>query len=125
MAIKLKKILIVEDELVDLFISAIRIVGKGQYKVYIAERGDSGVRKAKAIVPDLIIMDLRLPGMSGVEAIKAIREFDKDVIIFAITAFPEEYSMKTVLNAGANRFFLKPFNILELMDDIDKALGNA
>ena len=71
-------------------------------------RGDQAVALARTARPDIILMDLRLPVMSGLEAIRCIREFDPEVPIIAFTAFTDRQTRQQTLATGANDFFTKP-----------------
>jgi DNA-binding response OmpR family regulator len=114
-------ILVVEDELSHLFVEAIRLMDKGRHTIITAERGDEAVRKAQALRPDAIVMDLRLPFMSGLEAIQAIRKFS-DVPILAITAFANQYTRQRTLEAGANDYLTKPVPLEELQNKVEALL---
>lgn len=117
------KILIVEDENPELFAEAIRAFGKKEHEIIIALDGLVGVKSAEERKPDAIIMDWRLPGCDGLEAIQRIRRFDAQVPIFFVTAYGNEYIRKAVMDAGANLCLPKPtdFKILvaqiEALDD--------
>jgi len=112
-------VLVVEDEHPHLFEYALEIIG---YDVLVATRGDTAVEMAREHKPDAIIMDLRLPGLSGIEAIQAIREFNQTVPIFAITAYTDAYTRAATINAGANLYQAKPVDFTILLDQLDKAL---
>jgi two-component system KDP operon response regulator KdpE len=101
-----RRVLIAEDELHELLAEAIRVIGDGEYSVATATRGDEAVRKAAALRPAAIIMDLRLPGMDGVEAIRQIRRFS-DVPILAWTAYSDEFRKGQVMDAGATDYMMK------------------
>ena len=91
----------------------------GQFNVETAENGYEAVRKAKALNPDAIVMDLRLPKMGGIAAIRRIREFNPTVPIIALTAFP--HLKGAALAAGANEYVEKPFDAKNLLRLLDKA----
>jgi DNA-binding response OmpR family regulator len=112
-------ILVVEDEHPHLFEQALDTIG---YDVLVATRGDTAVKLAREHKPDAIIMDLRLPGLDGIEAIQAIREFDATVPIFAVTAYTDSYRREAAINAGANLYQAKPIDFTILLDQLDKAL---
>lgn len=121
----MKTILIVEDQLADLFKQIIAIGREGQYQVEDAETGTEAVRKANVLRPDLIIMDLNLPRMNGIRAIKEIRKFDKTVPILAVTAYSDKYSREFATEAGANEYLVKPFNIPDLLATITTLLKES
>jgi len=113
-------VLVVEDEHPHLFEHALEIIG---YDVLIATRGDTAVEMAREHKPDAIIMDLRLPGLSGIEAIQVIREFNPVVPIFAVTAYTDAYTRAAAINAGANLYQAKPVDFTILLDQLGKALA--
>jgi CheY-like chemotaxis protein len=119
----LKTILVVEDELLRLFAQLIDIARYGSYKIEAAETGYEAVRKAKTLNPDVIIMDLRLPKMGGIAAIRRIRRFDTSVPIIACTAFPKLRG--DALAAGADYYIEKPFDVKNLLRLLDEATEGA
>jgi DNA-binding response OmpR family regulator len=111
-------ILVVEDEHPHLFRQALEFIG---YEVLVATRGDTAVELAREHKPDAIIMDLRLPGLDGIQAIQAIREFNQTVPVFAVTAYTDAYTRQAAINAGANLYQPKPVDFTILLDQLDKA----
>lgn len=114
-----KLILVVEDELLHLFKNIFALVSE-LYHIETAEDGYEAVRKTRLFKPDLIIMDLKLPKLSGVRAIERIRQFDTTVPIIALTAFPNLKG--EALAAGANIYVEKPVDVTEFMCTIGKLL---
>ena len=114
-------VLVVEDEHPQIFQRALEIIGG--YDVLIATRGDMAVEMAREHHLDAIIMDLRLPGLSGIEAIQAIREFNQVVPIFAVTAYTDAPTREAAINAGANLFQAKPVDFTILLDQLEKVVA--
>ena len=112
-------VLVVEDEHPHLFQQALEIIG---YDVLVAKRGDTAVELAREHTPDAIIMDLHLPGLLGIEAIQAIRQFNPTVPIFAVTAYTDKHTREAALNAGANLYQAKPVDFKILLSQLEKAL---
>ncbi|HNY06093.1 MAG TPA: response regulator [Candidatus Egerieousia sp.] len=84
-------------------------------KMYTVERaldGIEAIEKCQAINPDLILMDMQMPRMDGLEATKKIREFNKNVPIIAVTAFAFEQDKINALAVGCNTYVSKPISIL-------------
>jgi len=84
-------------------------------KMYTVERaldGIEAVEKCQSIKPDLILMDMQMPRMDGLEATKKIREFNKNVPIIAVTAFAFEQDKINALAAGCNTYVSKPISII-------------
>ncbi|ALM20814.1 response regulator receiver:transcriptional regulatory protein [Nonlabens tegetincola] len=104
-----EKILIVDDEPDILEIVGYNLKNEG-YQVYTAENGDEGVKKAKKKKPDLIILDVMMPIMDGIEACEKMRkipELDNSIITF-FTARGEDFSMIAGFDAGADDYITKP-----------------
>jgi CheY-like chemotaxis protein len=92
------------------------------FEVVEAIDGQDGVRKALALQPSVIFMDLRMPVMDGIEAIRRIRElpFGHEVVIIAISASAFEYNRQDSLEAGSDDFLAKPFRLHTLLELLKK-----
>ena len=107
-----KKILVVDDE--KLIVKGIRFsLEQDSYEVDAAYDGEEGLEKAKSGQYDLILLDLMLPKMSGLEVCQQIREFS-DVPVIMLTAKGEDMDKIMGLEYGADDYITKPFNILEV-----------
>lgn len=117
------KILLVDDEPDILEIVGYNLKNEG-YHVYTAENGKLGVEKAKAKKPDLIILDVMMPVMDGIEACEQIRkipELDHTVITF-LTARSEDYSMIAGFDVGADDYITKPIKPRVLVSKVKSLL---
>ena len=103
------KILLVDDEPDILEIVGYNLKNEG-YKVYTASSGKEGVSKAREIKPDLILLDLMMPEMDGIEACDQIKKIPglEDTIIAFLTARGEDYSQVAGFEAGADDYITKP-----------------
>jgi len=103
------KILLVDDEPDILEIVGYNLENEG-YQIFKASNGMEAVNKAKEIQPHLILLDVMMPEMDGIEACEKIREIDslKDVIITFFTARSEDYSQLAGFDAGADDYITKP-----------------
>ena len=103
------KILLVDDEPDILEIIAYSLESAG-YKIYKANNGLEAIKIAEKIIPDLIIMDLMMPHMNGIDACDAIRKSDNlnDVIITFLSARGEDFSKIAGFEAGADDYITKP-----------------
>lgn len=103
------KILLVDDEPDILEILSYNLSTEG-YQVYTAKNGAEGVEKAKKKKPHLIILDVMMPEMDGIEACEIIRKSKgmEDVIIAFLTARNEDYSQVAGFDAGADDYITKP-----------------
>ncbi|MBE0697566.1 MAG: response regulator, partial [Anaerolineaceae bacterium] len=95
------------------------------FRVTIAYNGAEAIERTREINPDLILMDIQMPGMDGLEAIRRIRadEKIKFIPIIAITALAMAGDRKRCLEAGANEYMSKPLSLKELTDMIDIQLN--
>jgi CheY-like chemotaxis protein len=119
----MKKILVVEDNEINMYLSC-RILKSSGYEVIEARTGEEGVELAIKEKPDLIIMDIQLPGIDGLEATKRIRESEADskVPIIALTSYAMAGDRKKALKAGCTGYIEKPINPETFMDEIKKFL---
>ncbi|GAL73533.1 MULTISPECIES: response regulator transcription factor [Nonlabens] len=117
------KILLVDDEPDILEIVSYNLKNEG-YQVFTAENGKEGVQKAKKKKPDLIILDVMMPIMDGIEACEQIRkipELDHTIITF-LTARGEDYSMIAGFDAGADDYIAKPIKPRVLVSKVKSLL---
>ncbi len=119
------KILLVEDTEVIISLMSEYLQYKG-YEMFVAHNGMEGVLLAKQEHPDLILMDVMMPVMDGLEATRRIREIDalKNIPIIALTALAMSGDRERCLSAGMNDYMSKPIRIQELSDMIEKHLIN-
>jgi CheY-like chemotaxis protein/anti-sigma regulatory factor (Ser/Thr protein kinase) len=115
------KILVVEDKWENRSVLANMLAPLG-FEVVEAVDGHDGVQQAMALQPAVIFMDLKMPIMDGIEAIRHIRElpFGHDVVIIAISASAFEYNRQDSLEAGSDDFLAKPFRLHTLLDLLKK-----
>jgi DNA-binding response OmpR family regulator len=107
-------ILIIEDDPAMLRGLKDNFVFKG-YQVKTAKDGESGLNEALNMKPDLIILDIMLPGINGYEICRLIRGEGLDMPIIMLTAKGQESDIVLGLNLGADDYVTKPFNIKELL----------
>ncbi len=117
-------ILVAEDErdIRDLIVFTLQIA---DYKVVEVPNGEEAVKKALEIKPDLILMDVRMPKMTGFEACKALKQQEKtkDIPVIFLSAKGQEAEISTGLDLGAEEYFLKPFAPDELISRVNKILA--
>jgi two-component system, OmpR family, alkaline phosphatase synthesis response regulator PhoP len=114
------KILVIDDEpsIINLVSAYLKPEG---YEVYTAADGNSGLKAARAFKPDLIILDLMLPGMDGIELLSRLRR-ESDVYVIMLTARTEETDKIVGLSVGADDYVTKPFSPRELVARVKAAL---
>ena len=112
------KILLVEDErnLSSLLKSAI---GDSFYSFSVANDGVEGLEMFKKISPDIVITDIMMPNMTGLEMAKEIKILDKSVPVIILSAFSEADKFLGAIDVGVIKYFIKPFDPDELLDYID------
>ena len=94
------------------------------YRTAEAETGEEGVRLAREAAPALILMDIQLPGMSGIDALKALRAAPATarIPVVAITASVMQQDRQQIMSAGFDGFIEKPVNLRNLLDTVQQAL---
>ena len=113
-------ILVVEDNKINQMITK-KILTKMNLNCEIVDNGEDAVEKVKETTYDVVLMDIHMPGISGLEATKRIRSFDKELTIFALTAVTLEDKMQEFDDAGFNDIISKPFK----QEDFEKKLFTA
>jgi len=114
-------ILVVDDEPNYLIVLAELLKEEG-FEVITAERGEDGLKIAEDTDLDLVITDMRMPGMDGLELLQAVKSHNKDLPVIMITAFGEVEKAVVAMKAGAYNYLVKPFNNDELLLNIRKAI---
>jgi len=119
-------ILIVEDS--ELNITVLTDILGDMYKLHVAKDGHEGIRIAKSVIPDLILLDIILPLMDGYEVIKALKEdwVTKDIPIIFVTSLNNIDNERKGLLLGADDYINKPFDplIVKLRVDIQIRMVN-
>lgn len=117
------RVLVVEDEETLLFTLAHNLRREG-YAVYTASRGDDGLKLAREQNPDLIVLDVMLPGIDGIQVCRLLRR-DSDVPIIMLTALGGEGDRVAGLDTGADDYMPKPFGMRELLARIRALLRRS
>ena len=112
-SIKGKKALIVEDNQLNILIAR-KLLSEWGLKMDIATDGKIGIGKAKKFHYDIILMDLQMPNINGYDAARAIRNFNKNVPILAMTASNSQQVKTEVKKAKMNDLIIKPLTSSEL-----------
>ena len=119
-----KTVLIVEDNDLNrkLFIDLLRAQG---YDTVEATDGREALALVKEHRPDLVIMDIQLPGISGLEVTKLIKADDelKDIPVIAVTAFAQKGDKETMLAGGCDAYIAKPIAVAEFVETVAGFLG--
>ena len=118
------KILIIDDSLADLY-KLKKIVETGGHEVVTAEDGEHGLRSAKLINPDLILMDVIMPGISGYEATRTLKKDigTREIPVIFVTSKSLETDKIWGLRQGAEAYITKPVNEHKLLTAIEQTLA--
>ena len=114
-------VLIVEDNDKNMKLARDVLQAKG-YQTLEAETGEEGVRLAKERTPDLVLMDIQLPGINGIEAFRQIRADPKTarIPVVALTASVTPTDRSQITAAGFDAFVGKPINLKEFLDTVKR-----
>jgi DNA-binding response OmpR family regulator len=116
-----EKILVVEDD--PSILRGLQLnLGMEGYLVRSAADGEAGLRMANSEQPDLLLVDVMLPKLGGLELIRTVRQKDPDIPILVLSAKGQETDKVAGLNLGADDYIVKPFALKELLARIDAAL---
>jgi two-component system response regulator AtoC len=115
------KILIVEDN-EDLSFSLMKVLKKEGYAVMTADTGEEGISIFRNELVDLVLLDLKLPKMGGIEVLQQMKEIDSDILVLMMTALTDAKPAIEAMKQGAYDYLMKPFELEELRLVIKKAL---
>jgi CheY-like chemotaxis protein len=124
MALERKKILLVDDSSLVLRVEQL-ILSKGPYELIVARDGQEGLERALADPPDLILMDLVMPRMNGLEAVRELRrrESTRCIPVIMVTTRGEAESMEAGFESGCNDYLTKPIDSGALLAKVRDHLG--
>ncbi|MEY8291453.1 response regulator [Carnobacteriaceae bacterium 52-44] len=118
-----KRVLIVDDAAF-MRIKLKDILEKNNYEVAgEAENGHEAIEKYKELQPDIVTMDITMPELDGVEALKEIKAFDPDASVLMCSAMGQQSMVMDAIRAGALDFIVKPFDTERVIRALDK-VGN-
>ncbi|MBU0471230.1 MAG: response regulator [Nanoarchaeota archaeon] len=118
----MKKVLIIEDE--EYIANAEKLILQDEFKVFVAHNGNEGLSMAKRLRPDVIVLDIMLPQMSGYELCQKIRD-EKTIAntkVVMVTAKSEQADEDMGKYTGANEYITKPFEPEDLISAVHKVL---
>ncbi len=117
-----RKILIIDDEL-DLRDLYEKLLELQDYQVFCAASGPDGIQLNEQKNPDLIILDMHMPGMNGIETLRNIRKTDDSVIVVILTGYACPDTIREAIDLNVSEYLSKPFENKELLNVIGKAFG--
>ena len=115
------KILVVDDQLGvrRLLFETFR---EDQHEVEMASNGEEAVLLLKTFKPDLIMMDMKMPGMNGIETLRQIRALDQRVGVIMMTAYGDAQNMEQAKDLGILHYLGKPFDLFDLRERVREIL---
>ena len=119
-----KKILLVDDAAFMRMMLKDTLTKNGYTEVFEAVDGADAVEKFKEIGPDLVVMDITMPNMDGLEALKAIRALNGSANVVMCSAMGQESMVKEAVRSGAKDFIVKPFKPDRVLKTVNSILGN-
>ena len=112
-------ILVVDDEVGPR--ESLRMILKPQYEVYTAGDGQEALRLIKEENIDLVTLDLKMPGIQGIDVLKEIKRIKSDIEVIIITGYGTLTNAQEVIRFGAGDFISKPFNVADIIAIVSKA----
>lgn len=121
----MQRVLIIEDNEDNMKLITF-ILERHGYRTLRAETGREGIEQVRREKPDLVLLDIQLPDMDGIEVLKAIRcsEADGDLPIIAVTSYAMSGDRQHLMDAGCNGYIEKPINPQTIVDEIRRYAGN-
>lgn len=111
-------IVVAEDE--DSNYELVRIVLSKRYRLVRAHNGIEAVTSCEDERPDLVLMDIRMPEMNGLDATRIIKEVNHDIPVIALSAYAFDENIREAMAAGCDEFMAKPFRVEDLLDTVEK-----
>ena len=119
----MKRVLVVDDAVFMRMAIKMILVGNGFEVIGEAESGAIAVKKYKELKPDIVTMDITMPEMTGIEALKEIREFDPEAKVIMVSAMGQEGMERETIMLGAKSFIIKPFKNDHVIQTLNKVLA--
>jgi DNA-binding NtrC family response regulator len=116
-----ERILVVDDE-IDVRQGLAKLLEMEGYQVSTAENGSIALERVKAAAFDLVLTDLRMPGLSGVETLIGLKKLHPELQVIVVTGFASEGTAVNCLREGAFDIVTKPFDLDHLLSLIEKAI---
>jgi signal transduction histidine kinase len=114
----LPQVLVIDDEMGPR--ESLRILLKPSYQVHTADSVERGLQLLSEKKPDAIVMDIRMPGMTGIEGLRRIRQIDPHLSVIMLTGFGALETAKEALRLGASDYISKPFDAREMREVINR-----
>lgn len=118
------KVLVVDDQF-GIRMLLQEVFTQDGYRCRVAANGAEALELIRQDMPDLVLLDMKIPGMSGLEILQAIRRIPSDVEVFMMTAYGELDMIKEARRLGVETYFTKPFDIEKLRQAVHASLGRT
>jgi len=119
-----KTILIVDDEK-ELCKILSDSLFQDHYRVLVAFEGKRALQLVKEEKPDLILLDIKMPRMNGIEVLKKIKKMKKEIVVIMLTAYGTLETARKAMKLGAYDYLTKPFDLFNLKSLVKEALGRV
>jgi CheY-like chemotaxis protein len=119
-----RRILVVDDE-PDMLVNVARILRRGPHVCVTAGSSEEALALVERDQPDLIVSDLRMPGMDGLGLLRALKQLSASTPVIIFTAYATDATAQEALAAGASAFLAKPFTATELLEIVGASLNGA
>jgi DNA-binding response OmpR family regulator len=106
----MERILVVDDEIYTVKLLQKFLVSKA-YEVYTATTGLEAIQKVKAVRPHIVLLDIIMPGMGGIDTLKEIKKINPKIVVIMVTAVIDEELAKRAVQLGADDYIPKPLNL--------------
>ena len=120
----MSKLLLIDDE-TDVQYSFQRIFDTPDIELTTASSGEEGLKLIPKVKPDLVLMDIRMGGINGLETLRRIRQMDSKLLVILMTAYGTTQMAIEAMKLGAYDYLLKPFDVVKLKDIVNNALKAA
>jgi DNA-binding NtrC family response regulator len=117
------KILLIEDD-AGIVMTLCRVLGEEGHEVKVERRGDAGLERARAEAFDVVITDMKLPGLSGLELVRKLHAVHSRLPIILMTAYGTTETAIEATKSGAYDYVLKPFEMPEMIELVEKAIAS-
>jgi DNA-binding NtrC family response regulator len=117
----MQTILIVDDDKSIRY--SLKRIFEGKYSILTAQNGEEALNRVKENPPDLVIMDIKMPGRSGIEVLKEVKSIDPKSLVVLMTAYGTTETAIEAMKYGAFDYILKPFPIPQIKELVEKALA--
>jgi two-component system chemotaxis response regulator CheY len=119
----MSKTILVEDDAAFMRMMIRDILAKEGYRIEEAVNGRDAVEKYEQIAPDLVTLDITMPEMNGLDALKAIRVQDPGARVLMVSAMGQQQMIVEALESGAMDFLVKPFQPTKVLETVKKCLA--